>query len=62
MKRVVLLLSFKDIKENEEDIKEMADLLRGVPKELRLPAKCFLLGVQTKDETAKRNIEADKVV
>ena len=56
------MLSFRDIKENEEDIKEMADLLRGVPKELRLPAKCFLLGVQTKDETAKNVKDADKVV
>lgn len=44
------MLELKDIKEQEEDIREMDKLLRNIPTEYRDVAKGFMIAMQIKDE------------
>lgn len=44
------MLDIKDIKKNEEDIKEMDKLLTGIPTEYRDVAKGFIIAMKIKDE------------
>lgn len=44
------MLELKDIKEQEEDIREMNQLLRNIPTEYRDVAKGFIIAMQIKDE------------
>lgn len=47
---MIVLLDIKDIKKNEEDIKEMDKLLTGIPTEYRDVAKGFIIAMKIKDE------------
>lgn len=44
------MIDLKDIKEQEEDIKEMDKLLTSIPTEYRDVAKGFIIAMKIKDE------------
>ena len=44
------MLDIKDIKKQEEDIKEMDKLLSNIPTEYRDMANGFMIAMQIKDE------------